>query len=106
MCPIYCPYVVLFLLQATGGHCRPLGSPLSAVNKQQLILTARRRHHCRHHGLYDSPDIIRATESRNVTRAGHLACMEAQRNAFRFLVRKTERIGLLEYPDDIRAGHK
>jgi len=76
------------------------------VHKQQLISTARRRHHCRHHGLYDSPNIIRATELQNVTRAGHLARMGVKINAYRFSVRKTERVGRLEYPDDIRAGHK
>jgi hypothetical protein len=49
---------------------------------------------------------IRATKSWNVTRAGHLARIEAKRYAYRFFVRKTEQIGLLKYPDDVRPNHK
>jgi hypothetical protein len=40
--------------------------------------------------LYSSPSIIRIIKSRRMTRAGHVARMEENRNAYRLLVGKPE----------------
>jgi hypothetical protein len=55
--------------------------------------------------INDLPN-VRATKSLNVTRAGHLARIEAKRYAYRFFVRKTEQTGLSKYSDDVRLNHK
>ena len=48
--------------------------------------------------LYPSPNIIRAIKSRRMKWAGHVACMEEKRGAYRVLVRKPERKRPLERP--------
>jgi hypothetical protein len=35
------------------------------------------------HNLYSSPDIIRQVKSRRMRWAGHVACMEVERNVYR-----------------------
>jgi len=45
--------------------------------------------------LYTSPNIIRVIKSRRMTWVGNVACMGEMRNAYKILVRKPERWGLL-----------
>jgi hypothetical protein len=50
------------------------------------------------HNLYSSPSIIRMMKSRKVKRAGHLAPMRANRNAYNILAGKSEGKRLLGRP--------
>ena len=50
----------------------------------------RKLHNAEIHALYSSPNIIRSLKSRWLRWAGHTACMEQSRNAYRVLVRKPE----------------
>jgi hypothetical protein len=46
----------------------------------------RKLHNEQLHNLYSSPSIIRMTKSRRMKWAGHVACIEAKRNAYSILV--------------------
>jgi hypothetical protein len=47
--------------------------------------------HCEElHNLYSSPIIIRVLKSRKMSWAGHVACMEEMRNAYKIFIEKSE----------------
>jgi hypothetical protein len=101
MCPIYCRCGVLFLLLATR-LCTQRAS------KQQLILIARRRRHCHHQKFvrlaryYQSDEItVRDKGWASSTHGGEKKCIQVFGRK-----KKLNEMGLLEYPDDIRADHK
>ena len=50
----------------------------------------RKLHNAELHALYSLPSIIRNLKSRRLRWAGHVACMEQFRNAYRVLVGKPE----------------
>jgi hypothetical protein len=50
----------------------------------------RKPHNTELHNLYSSPNIIRMIMSRRIRWAGHVARVEAKRNAYRILVGKPE----------------
>jgi hypothetical protein len=50
----------------------------------------RKLHNEELHNLYSSPNIIRMIKSKRMRWAGHVARMEATRNAYRILVGKPE----------------
>ena len=58
----------------------------------------RTLHNAELHSLYSSPNIIRNLKSRRLRWAGHVACMEQSRNAYRVLVGKPEGKRLLGMP--------
>jgi hypothetical protein len=45
----------------------------------------RKLHNEELHNLYSSPSIIRTIKSRRMRWAGHVACIESKRNAYRIL---------------------
>jgi hypothetical protein len=58
----------------------------------------RRLHNEELHALYSSPHIIRASQSRRLRWAGHVARMGERRGAYRVLVGKPQGRRLLEKP--------
>jgi hypothetical protein len=58
----------------------------------------RKLHNEKLHNLYSSPSIITMIKSRRMRWAGHVACMEEKRNAYRILVGKPEEERPLERP--------
>jgi hypothetical protein len=59
--------------------------------KDEVIRTSRKLHAEELHNLYSSPNIIRMIESKRMRLPRHVACMVAERNAYRILVGKPER---------------
>ena len=60
------------------------------AKRDEIIGEWRRLHNAELHALYSSPNIIRNLKSRRLRWAGHVACMEQSRNAYRVLVGKPE----------------
>jgi hypothetical protein len=56
----------------------------------EVIGGCRKLHNEQLHNLYSSPTITRMTKSRRMRWAGHVARIEAKRNAYRILVGKPE----------------
>ena len=60
------------------------------AKKDEISGEWRKLHNAELHALYSSPNIIRSLKSRRLRWAGHVACMEQSRNAYRVLVGKPE----------------
>ena len=60
------------------------------AKKDEITGEWRKLHIAELHALYSSPNIIRSLKSRRLRWAGHVACMEQFRNAYRVLVGKPE----------------
>jgi hypothetical protein len=61
------------------------------VPKRDEVTGGRRKLHNEElHNLYSSPSIIRMTKSRKIRWAGHVARVEAKRNAYSISVGKPE----------------
>jgi hypothetical protein len=58
--------------------------------RDEVTGDGRKLHNEELHNLYCSPNIIRMIKSRRMRWAGHIARMEAPRNAYRILVGKPE----------------
>ena len=63
---------------------------LFGTKRDEITGEWRKLHNAELHALYSSPNIIRNLKSRRLRRAGHVACMEQSRNAYRVLVGKPE----------------
>jgi hypothetical protein len=59
--------------------------------KDEVTGEWRRLHNEELYDLYSLPNIIRVIKSRRMGRAGHVACMEERRGAYRVLVGRPER---------------
>jgi hypothetical protein len=66
--------------------------------REKVTEVWRKLHEKKLNDLYSSPNIIRAIKSRRMRWAGHVACMEEKRDAYRVLVGKPEGKGPLERP--------
>jgi len=58
--------------------------------REKVTEVWRKLHKKKLNDLYSSPNIIRAIKSRRMRWAGHVACMEEKRGAYRVLVGKPE----------------
>jgi hypothetical protein len=58
----------------------------------------RKLHNCELHGLYSSPNILRAVKSRRMRWAGHFERMEEGRSVYRVLIGRPEGKRQLERP--------
>ena len=63
---------------------------LFGPKRYEIIGEWTKLHNAELHALYSSPNIIRNLQSRRLRWAGHVACMEQSRNAYRVLVGKPE----------------
>ena len=60
------------------------------VTRDKITGELRKLHNAQIHVLYSSPEVIKNVKSRRLRWAGHVARMEAYRNAYRILVGKPE----------------
>ena len=63
---------------------------LFGAKRDEITGEWRKLHNSELHALYSLPNIIRNLKSRRLRWAGHVACMEQSRNAYRVLVGKPE----------------
>ena len=68
------------------------------AKKDEITGELRKLHNAELHALYSSPNIIKSLKSRRPRWAGHVACMEQSRNAYRVSVGKPEGKRLLGRP--------
>jgi hypothetical protein len=61
------------------------------LKRDEVVGGWRKLHDEELHNLYSVPSVIKITKSRRTRWAGHVACMQAKKNADRILVGKPER---------------
>ena len=60
------------------------------ANRDEITGEWRKFHNAELHSLYSSPNIIKNLKSGRLRWAGHVACKEQSRNAYRILMEKPE----------------
>ena len=68
------------------------------AKKDEITGEWRKLHNAELQSFYSSPNIIRYLKSKRLRWAGHVACMEQSRNAYRVLVGEPEGKRSLERP--------